>query len=287
MFERYTEKARRVIFYARYEASQYGSAYIETEHFLLGLLREDPNLADLLPNQKPVAEIRREIEKHIEPRERISTSVEVPLSADCKRALYAAAEEANRLGSHHVGTDHLLLGLLRIKDGVPAHILHVNQVQLAELRGKLRSYPLKRNVAQSSVVASTTLIFMQAMENFLAALRNGNLKELEDSFGPDSCFVDACGKLWKGQKEIVANFELLLAPFAKRGAKPASETHTSSNETLWAASLIWEDVHLPGFSPLDLFRMSIVFGMDEGISFVYLMQITPIGREASGKTAAP
>jgi len=66
MFERYTERARRVIFFARYEASQYGSPYIETEHLLLGLLREDRALTKWFPDQSNVEpEIRAEIEKRI------------------------------------------------------------------------------------------------------------------------------------------------------------------------------------------------------------------------------
>src|SRR5881397_1641271 len=77
VFERYTEKARRVIFFARYEASQYGSPYIETEHLLLGIMREDRALVkQFLGQSNAESEIRAEIEKHIPPRERISTSVE-------------------------------------------------------------------------------------------------------------------------------------------------------------------------------------------------------------------
>jgi ATP-dependent Clp protease ATP-binding subunit ClpC len=62
MFERYTEKARRVIFFARYEASMFGSSYIETEHVLLGLLREDPALTSVvLPSAKSIDAIRTEL----------------------------------------------------------------------------------------------------------------------------------------------------------------------------------------------------------------------------------
>src|SRR5207249_4432086 len=124
VFERYTEKARRVIFFARYEASQYGSPYIETEHLLLGLMREDKALANrFLRQQGSIESIRKEIEARITIRERISTSVEVPLSAECKRILNMAAEEAERLGHKHVGTEHLLLGILREEKCFGAEIL--------------------------------------------------------------------------------------------------------------------------------------------------------------------
>ncbi|HEV1994745.1 MAG TPA: ATP-dependent Clp protease ATP-binding subunit [Candidatus Acidoferrum sp.] len=138
MFERYTEKARRVIFFARYEASQYGSPYIETEHLLLGLMREDKALANrFLRQQGSIESIRKEIEARITIRERISTSVEVPLSAECKRILNMAAEEAERLGHKHVGTEHLLLGILREEKCFGAEILMERGLRLSTLREEL------------------------------------------------------------------------------------------------------------------------------------------------------
>ena len=116
MFERYTEKARRVIFFARYEASQFGQPCIETEHLLLGLLREDKALTNrFLHKHAVVSEIRSQIEAHTDVREKTSTSIDLPLSNEGKRVLAYAAEEAERLGNKHIGTEHLLLGLLREK----------------------------------------------------------------------------------------------------------------------------------------------------------------------------
>lgn len=98
MFERYTEKARRVVFFARYEASQFGQPCIETEHLLLGLLREDKALTNrFLGAHALVDSIRREIEKNTIVREKISTSVDLPLSNECKRVLAYAAEEAAQI----------------------------------------------------------------------------------------------------------------------------------------------------------------------------------------------
>jgi ATP-dependent Clp protease ATP-binding subunit ClpA len=109
MFERYTEKARRIIFFARYEASQFGSPYIETEHLLLGLLREDKALTNrFLRSHASVESIRKQIEGHTTIREKVSTSVDLPLSNECKRVLAYAAEEAERLSHKHIGTEHLL-----------------------------------------------------------------------------------------------------------------------------------------------------------------------------------
>ncbi len=105
-----------MIFFARYEASQYGSPYIETEHLLLGLLREDRALVKRFLREVHSEEgIRAEIERHITRGERISTSVEVPLTLESKKILNLAAEEADRLGHRHIGTEHVLLGAWRVR----------------------------------------------------------------------------------------------------------------------------------------------------------------------------
>src|ERR1700751_2185160 len=145
MFERYTEKARRVIFFARYEASQFGSPYIETEHLLLGLLREDKALTNrFLRSHASVESIRKQIEGHTTSREKVSTSVDLPLSNECKRGLAYAAEEAERLSHKHIGTEHLLLGLLREEKCFAAEILHERGLRLSTIReGWARSSPEK------------------------------------------------------------------------------------------------------------------------------------------------
>jgi Clp amino terminal domain, pathogenicity island component len=135
MFERYTEKARRTIFFARYEASQFGSPYIESEHLLLGLLREDKALTHrFLCSHASVESIRKQIEGHTMFREKVSTSVDLPLSNECKRVLAYAAEEAERLSHKHIGTEHLWLGLLREEKCFAAAILRERGLTLAQLR---------------------------------------------------------------------------------------------------------------------------------------------------------
>src|SRR5256712_7927820 len=138
MFERYTEKARRVIFFARYEATQFGSPYIETEHLLLGLLREDKALTNrFLRSHASIESIRKQIEGRTTIREKVSTSVDLPLSQECKRVLAYAAEEAERLSHKHIGTEHLLLGLLREAKSFAAAILHERGLRLTTIREEM------------------------------------------------------------------------------------------------------------------------------------------------------
>ncbi len=151
MFERYTEKARRVIFFARYEASQFGSPYIETEHLLLGLLREDKALANrFLRSHAAIESIRKQIESQTTIREKVSTSVDLPLSHECKRVLAYAAEEAERLSHKHIGTEHLLLGLLREEKSFAAEILHERGLRLNQVREEVaRSTSEKQSTSRS------------------------------------------------------------------------------------------------------------------------------------------
>jgi ATP-dependent Clp protease ATP-binding subunit ClpC len=178
MFERYTEKARRVIFFARYEASQFGSPYIETEHLLLGLLREDKALTNrFLRQHSSVESIRKQIEGHTTIREKVSTSVDLPLSNECKRVLAYAAEEAERLSHKHIGTEHLLLGLLREEKCFAAEILHERGLRLATIREELartsqeKAQPSQQRQRESSLLAEFSRDLTQvAMDNQLDPL---------------------------------------------------------------------------------------------------------------------
>jgi ATP-dependent Clp protease ATP-binding subunit ClpC len=148
MFERYTEKARRVIFFARYEASQFGASQIEAEHVLLGLIREDKNLTTRFFHRSHanVESIRKEIEGRTVMRDRISSQIDLPLSGEAKRVLAFAAEESERLGNRHIGTEHLLLGLLREENSVAAEILYERGLRLSDIRQDLmRQANMERN----------------------------------------------------------------------------------------------------------------------------------------------
>src|SRR5881392_1257830 len=187
MFERYTEKARRVIFFARYEASQFGSPYIETEHLLLGLLREDKALTNrFLRSHASVESIRKQIEGHTTIREKVSTSVDLPLSNECKRVLAYAAEEAERLSHKHIGTEHLLLGLLREEKCYAAEILHERGLRLSAIREELarttqEKAPASQRNRESSLLSEFSRDLTQAaMDNQLDPLvgREGEVERV-------------------------------------------------------------------------------------------------------------
>ena len=126
MFERYTERSRRVIFFARYEALQYGSPVIAPEHVLLGLMREDKTIAArYFPGRRAttVDTVRREVEERIVLRDRIPQSAELHLAPETKRILFNASEESRHLKNRHIGPEHVLLGLVREERSVAAEVL--------------------------------------------------------------------------------------------------------------------------------------------------------------------
>jgi ATP-dependent Clp protease ATP-binding subunit ClpC len=139
MFERYTERARRVIFFARYEASQLGSSSIETEHLLLGLIREGKGLTSRLFSKSHLSmeSLRKEVEGRALYRDRVSTSVDIPLSPESKRVLGFAAEEAERMLHNYIGTEHVLLGLLREEKSLAAGILAEKGMRLSAVREEI------------------------------------------------------------------------------------------------------------------------------------------------------
>jgi len=135
MFERYTENARRVIFFARFEASQSASPAIEPEHMLLGLLRENKDLlVKLTPLPDPAGAIRKSVEHRAPPAEMISTSVELPLALGTKDVLTKAFEESEALGHRHIGPEHLLLGLLADSESRAAEALQASRITAEGIR---------------------------------------------------------------------------------------------------------------------------------------------------------
>src|SRR5687768_12422665 len=140
MFERYTERSRRVIFFARYEALQYGSPSISPEHILLGLMREDKTIsARFLPfrNTLTVDGVRRDVEERIVLRDRIPQSAELHLAPETKKILFYANEESRHLKNRHIGPEHLLLGIVREERSIAAEILLGYGLRVQDLRDEL------------------------------------------------------------------------------------------------------------------------------------------------------
>jgi len=277
MFERYTEKARRVIFFARFEASRYGSPYIETEHLLLGLVREDKALANwFLHMQGSIESIRREIESGITVRERISTAVEVPLTQECKRILNLAAEEAELLRHKHVGTEHLLLGILREEKCFAARLLLGRGVEIRTIRNRLaQSTPSDEAIGDVEAGSDNKAGGFPTLESFLSGLKSLNSDNLISFFAKNAQFIDSSGKRWN-RDEIWKGFETLFAPYGKKNASYVIEATLADTPELFVANIRWNNALLASEQRAWMHRMSIVlvFGTNEWE--ILLAQVTPL-----------
>jgi hypothetical protein len=273
MFERFTAEARRVIFFARYEASQYGSPYIETEHLLLGLLRENKALEKMYLGHGNVgAEIRAEIEQHITRRGRISTSVEVPLTAESKGVLHLAAEESERLGHRHIGTEHVLLGLLGTEGSFAARLLEARGLTAVALRDRLAKTP---GAGDISVKIEQDPNARLKLDSFLAGLKSHKAEELLEFFAQNAQFIDVFGKRWN-REEIFKGFETLFAPYAKKNAAPLVEETLAVERGFFVATVVWKNAILASMQRTWIHRMSVVLIREPEDWRILLMHVTAV-----------
>src|SRR5436190_538005 len=125
MYERFTDRARKVMQLANQEARRFNHEYVGTEHILLGLVREGSGVAaNVLKNLDiDLRKIRLEVEKIVRSGPDMVTMGKLPQTPRAKKVIEGAIEEAKNCNQHYVGTEHLLLGLLREQEGVAAQIL--------------------------------------------------------------------------------------------------------------------------------------------------------------------
>jgi ATP-dependent Clp protease ATP-binding subunit ClpC len=135
MWQRFTERARKVVFYAQEEAQKFGEGYVSTEHLLLGLVRESDSVAARVLEKLGISlsRIKSEVEKQL-PRGDHKAVQEMTLTPRAKRVIDLAYDEARNLNNNYIGTEHLLLGLIREGDGLAGRVLAKLGVELERAR---------------------------------------------------------------------------------------------------------------------------------------------------------
>src|SRR5215468_5306409 len=136
MFERFTDRARKVMALANQEAQRFNHEYIGTEHILLGLVKEGSGVgANVLKNlDVDLRKVRLEVEKLVKSGPDMVTMGKLPQTPRAKKVIEYAIEEARNLNHNYVGTEHLLLGLLREQEGVAAQVLMNLGLKLEDVR---------------------------------------------------------------------------------------------------------------------------------------------------------
>ncbi|HET9242421.1 MAG TPA: Clp protease N-terminal domain-containing protein, partial [Gaiella sp.] len=153
MFERFTERARQVVVLAQDEARALKHNYIGTEHILLGLLREEEGLAARVLEQLDITveEVRAQVARIVGQGDEVTTG-QIPFTPRAKKVLELALREALSLGHNYIGTEHILLGLVRENEGVAARILLDFDADAEKIRNeiiRMLSGPGRRQSGQS------------------------------------------------------------------------------------------------------------------------------------------
>ena len=140
MWQRFTERARRVVFFAQEEAGRLGDNYVSTEHLLLGLVRENDSVAARILDRIGVSlgRIRSEIERQVA-RGDGRLGQDMQLTPRAKRVIDLAYDEARQLNNNYIGTEHLLLGLIREGEGLAGRVLSKLGVDLERTRREVMS----------------------------------------------------------------------------------------------------------------------------------------------------
>src|SRR5438270_9853256 len=160
MWQRFTERARRVVFFAQEEAGRLGENYVSTEHLLLGLVRENDSVAARILDRLGVSlgRIRSEIERQVT-RGDGRLGQDMQLTPRCKRVIDLAYDEARQLDNNYIGTEHILLGLIREEEGLAGKVLN----KLGASLEKTREIVLDLQDSESTKDGATLLGHMRAM----------------------------------------------------------------------------------------------------------------------------
>jgi ATP-dependent Clp protease ATP-binding subunit ClpC len=188
MFERFTDRARKVMALANQEAQRFNHEYIGTEHILLGLVKEGSGVgANVLKNLDiDLRKVRLEVEKLVKSGPETVTMGKLPQTPRAKKVIEYAIEEARNLNHNYVGTEHLLLGLLREQDGVAAQVLMNLNVRLEDVREEVLNLLGASDESEEAASASTQGGETKKTKSKTPAL---------DSFGRDLTEIARQGKL--------------------------------------------------------------------------------------------
>lgn len=178
MWQRFTEEARKAVFYAQEAAQRFGDGFVSTEHLLLGSIREADSRASRLLSRANILPdlVRSEIESGLSKKEAIP-SQDMSLTPRAKRVIDLAYEEARNLNHNYIGTEHLLLGMLKEDDGLAQRVLARLGVTLEAIRrlvldedGEIEAPPVRPPVRSSQSPASAWILLSIRRRRMIADL---------------------------------------------------------------------------------------------------------------------
>lgn len=210
MWQRFTERARKVIFYAQEEAQNLGEGYVSTEHMLLGLTRESDSVAARILEGMGLSlnRIRNEVEKQL-PKGGARASQDMTLTPRAKRAIDLAYNNARDLNNNYIGTEHLLLGVLAEGEGLGARVLHALGATLDRARALAIEIQGADRSTENNPVAPPTVRHAGSATN---ALTEARAKVATDAASRGVRFIGTHDYLWEFlQREDCIAYRALVA----------------------------------------------------------------------------
>ena len=207
MWQRFTERARRIMYFAQEEATRLDYNFVSPEHLLLGLTREDDSVASriLIQIGVSIADIRVDIEKHLAP-DNSPHGQEKQLDQRAKNVINYAYEEAGLLKNDYIGTEHILLGLLRLEDGLTTTVFAQSGVTLVRVREEvLKLQDAKGEISSEEAVQKISTEQIQALKHTAQNAAVTPEQTVEISALREAIAADAAG--WR-KKSVLSLFDI-------------------------------------------------------------------------------
>jgi ATP-dependent Clp protease ATP-binding subunit ClpC len=239
MFERFTDRARRVVVLAQDEARRLDHNYIGTEHILLGLIRESEGVAAKALESLGISldAVRQQVEQIIG-RGQQAPSGHIPFTPRAKKVLELSLRESVQLGHTYIGTEHILLGLIREGDGVAAQVLvklgadlnRVRQQVIQLLHGRRAEEPVSAEAAAQELrLQPGVRIRLEAVEQRLAAI------EQRVGTGPDTSDLDQQIETVRAEKEAAVDAQDFAQAALRREREKELLASKTAQQEQWAA----------------------------------------------------
>jgi ClpA/ClpB-like protein len=187
-------------------------------------------------------------------------------------ALNFAAEESERLAQRYIGTEHLLLGMLRVEGSLAAKLLGKRGLKPEVIRQQLAKAP---GSVSLRVSAKPSRGAIATLDSFLAGLKGLNSEQLISFFAENAEFIDASGKRWN-RGEIWRGFETLFALYAKKNATYVVEGTLAKTSELFVATVLWKNALLVSEQRAWMHRMSVVLLSEADGWEILLAQVTQV-----------
>jgi hypothetical protein len=239
MFERFTDRARQVVVLAQDEARRLDHNYIGTEHILLGLIREGDGVAAKALDALGISldTVRQQVEEIIGQGQQ-APSGHIPFTPRAKKVLELSLREAQQLGHNYIGTEHILLGLIREGDGVAAQVLvklgadlnRVREQVIQLLHGRRAEEPVSAQFAvQELRLLPGVNILLEAIEQRVAAM------EQRVGTGPDTRELDEQIKTARTEKEAAIDAQDFQQAVSLRSREKELLASKTARQEQWAA----------------------------------------------------